>query len=166
MWWSGPKCCFLSTFQQQFQPRETHEEMKHCNRIMPTYATQLQEPHSHIGDVINLSDQNSPLKALGMFVQIERLKNKCRNKKIKPFMFVLPTELHQALELLLRQDQHKAYNAENKNLKTSPQTKEQGRLSRLYPFLHSGILCSVGRLAQVDLFDETKYPRLILEGSE
>ena len=46
------------------------------------------------------------------------------------------------------------------------QVKLQSKLSKLYPFLHEGILGVGGRLAQADLPDETKYPRLILEKSE
>ena len=63
-------------------------------------------------------------------------------------MSVVPTELQEPLELLLRQEHHKIYHTE---IETSPQVKPQNKLSRLYPFLHGSFLCVGGRLAQADL---------------
>ena len=78
----------------------------------------------------------------------------------------MPTEMQEALETLLRQEQYKFFSTEIKTLETKTQVKPQSKLSKFYPFLHEGILCMGGRLAQVDLPDETKYPRLIPEKSE
>ena len=72
---------------------------------MPTHATQLQEPHSDSGDVLNISEQNSHRKVFMMFVQMDCFIYKCRDQKTKSLSVVVPTEVHQALELLLRQEQ-------------------------------------------------------------
>ena len=74
--------------------------------------------------------------------------------------------MQEALETLLRQEQYKFFSTEIKTLERKSQVKQQSKLSKLYPFLHEDILCVGGRLAQADIPDETKYPRLIPEKNE
>ena len=126
---------------------------------------QIQGPNDHNGDVINLREQNSFRKTLRIVVQIRRFNDKCKRKNINSGNFPTPTEMQEALETLLRQEQYKFFSTEFKTLETNTQVKPE-QLSKLYPFLHEGILCVVGRLAQADLPDEGKCPRLIPERSE
>ena len=63
--------------------------------------------------------------------------------------------MQEASETLLRQEQYKFFSTEIKTLETKTQVKPQSKLSKLYPFLHEGILCVGGRLAQADLPDES-----------
>ena len=51
-------------------------------------------------------------------------------------MFAVQTELQEASELLLRQEQHNFYHCEIKTLEIGPQVKPHSILKRLYRFLH------------------------------
>ena len=70
------------------------------------------------------------------------------------------------MKVLLRQEQEKFYHDERKTLLTQPQVKKSNSLLRFYPLLFEGILCVGGRLANADLPDEAKYPRIVPEKSE
>ena len=166
LWWSGPQWLTTENFPEPFLPQGTSEEKKHCARTNRTLATQLQESKDHSGDVINLREQIFFRKTLRIVVQIRRFIDKCKRKKTNCSNFPTPTEMQEALETLLRQEQYKFLSTEIKTLETETQVKPQSKLSKPYPFLHEGILCVGGRLAQADLPDETKYPRLIPEKSE
>ena len=139
---------------------------KQCARTIRTLAVQIQGPIDHGGDVINLLEQNSFRKTLPKVVQIRRFIDKCKRKKTNCSNFPTPTEMQESLETLLCQEQYKFLSTEIKTLETNTQVKPQSKLKKLYQFLHEGILCVGGRLAQADLPDKTKYPRLIPEKSE
>ena len=53
-----------------------------------------------------------------------------------------------------------------KHFLLNPKLKNQVSLLRFYPLLFEGILCVGGRLANNDLPDEAKYPRIVPEKSE
>ena len=101
---------------------------------MPTVATLFQESQNDSGEVINLFEGIFLRKALRIVVQIERSVNKCKNKKTKFFWFVAQTELQEVLELSLRQEKHKFYQAESITLEAIPHVKPQ---SKLKSFIHS-----------------------------
>ena len=162
MWWSDPQGLIRENFPEAFQPQGTSEEKKQCARTIRTLVTPIQGPTDHSGDVFNLREQSSLRKTLLLVVvQIRRFNDKCTPKNINFSNFPTPTEMQEALETLLRQEQYKFFSTEIKTLVTNTQVKPQSKLSKLYPFLHESILCVGGRLAQADLPDETKYPRLI-----
>ena len=70
------------------------------------------------------------------------------------------------MKVSLRQEQEKFYHDERKTLLTQPQVKKSSSLLRFYPLFSEGILCVGGRLANADLPDEAKYPRIVPEKSE
>ena len=95
-------------FPQQFQLQEELKK-KHFKTKLASLTTQNEESHDHRSDVIDSSDQKFLWKAFKIIVLMKRLIDRC--KKAKFFIFLAPTELQEALELLLHQEQHKVYHA-------------------------------------------------------
>ena len=146
---------------KQYEVEDTTEKLKKRTEVKTFLSTCTED-----NDIIDLSSQNCLKKTIRIVAWVKRFWDKARKRKRFVTEYLWTEEKSDALKVLLRPEQEKFYHDERKTLLTQPQVKKSSSLLRFYPLLFEGILCVGGRLANADLPDEAKYPRIVPEKSE
>ena len=161
LWWSGPKWLKFGQIPEPYHSLETKEE---CKKTAPStqllLARTTSEGISSEG-VIDLSKQNSLMKAIRIVAFIRRFINRLMKNLNQLPMYITREESSEALKILLRLEQQKFFEEEIRTLEKDVQVRKTSRLVKLYPFLHEGVLCVGGRLIHATLADEANYPRIV-----
>ena len=167
LWWHGPHWLITDEFPVPFCPQGTTEETRRSSKQAKTFLSQLPSTEKKQStDVIDLSKYNSLKKVLRVVAYVKRFINAMKHKRVSRAIFVSTEEITEAVMIILRQEQSKYHSEEIAALQSGPQVKKSSKILKLYPLLYEGVLCVGGRLAQADLPDETKYPRIVPEKSE
>ena len=161
LWWNGPSFLLTGKFPKQYEVEDTTEELKKQTEVKTFLSTRTED-----NDIIDLSSQNCLKKTIRIVAWVKRFCDEARKRKRFVTKYLSTEEKSDALKVLLRQEQEKFYHDERKTLLTQLQVKKSSSLLRFYPLLFEGILCVGGRLANADLPDEAKYPRIVPEKSE
>ena len=159
--WSGPKWLESGQIPEPYHSLETKEE---CKKTAPSTQVLLARTTSNgvsSEGVIDLSKQNSLMKAIRIVAFIRRFINRLRKNLNQLPMYITREESSEALKIILRQEQQKLFEEEIRTFEKDVQVKKTSRLVKLYPFLHEGVLCVGGRLVHATLADEAKYPRIV-----
>ena len=157
LWWQGPEWLITGALPKKLELPTTKEELKRKNLVNVSQVAESE-------DIIDLSAQRSLRKALRIVAYVKRFISICKYETSYP-NFITASELTDAMNNLLIQEQKNFYYDEINTLQTSPQVKKSSKIQLLYPFLYDGVLCVGGRLANGKFNDEAKYQRLVSQQS-
>ena len=157
LWWKNLIWLISGALPKKTVIPTAKEELK---RKVVVNVSQVAESE----DFIDLSAQRSLKRTLRIVAYVKRFISICKFKASYP-SFITSSELTEAMNILLVQEQKKFFSDEIKTLQTGPQVKNSSKIQKLYLFLNDGILCVGGRLANGKFNDKAKYQRLISQHS-